>query len=267
MLDAGEFLPVVSRWRRIRACRHSREIELRLLPLLVRDRTFVDVGANRGTYSYAALGSGAVFVVALEPHDHLAAVLRRSLGRRGTVHAAAASSTAGTAILSVPTVDGVQRDTRSSIAELPDDQLSRSFQVPTITLDDLGIPKDAIIKIDVEGHEEAVLEGAKQLLSERRATAFLIESEERQAPGTPIRLINLMISADYQGWAIQGALLIDVHKFEVESHQSRVDVAVVSRGESRPDSYANNFIFIRTDESPNFKTAASEAGFSFENDA
>jgi FkbM family methyltransferase len=52
-----------------------------------------------------------------------------------------------------------------------------AYRVPTVSLDGLlesgAIPLPDVIKIDVEGAESRVLEGASQLMSQRRTTLFI----------------------------------------------------------------------------------------------
>jgi len=55
----------------------------------------------------------------------------------------------------------------------------RTFEVKTITLDSLNLPRVDFIKIDVEGHEVEVLNGACNLLMRHRP-ALLIEVNHRE---------------------------------------------------------------------------------------
>ena len=78
------------------------EPELRMLHEFVpAGCTAIDVGANRGYYSWA-LASVAATVEAFEPNPVLARFARAKLGRRARLHEVALSDHAGVATLYVP---------------------------------------------------------------------------------------------------------------------------------------------------------------------
>jgi FkbM family methyltransferase len=128
-----------------------------------------DAGANRGLMSEMFLELGAR-VVALEPIPHLAGLISRRYGHgRLAVHACAVGDLAGEATLHVG-----RDDAHSSISDdwvqlvratpgLPE-RWGRTITVPVRTFDEMidryGLP--AFIKIDIEGHEPAALNGLSQ---------------------------------------------------------------------------------------------------------
>ena len=61
----------------------------------------------------------------------------------------------------------------------------QSIDVPVKRLDDLHLDQVGLIKIDVEGHELAVLRGAADTLTRNRP-AVLAEAEERHHPHAPL---------------------------------------------------------------------------------
>lgn len=142
--------------------------------------TFIDVGANHGTFSIVAsalVGRGGL-VVAIEPQPRLAALLRRSLAcgpARFEVHPIACGDRSQDVELYIPLATsgsaGVFRR-HSAIA------LHRTVTVPMRPLDDVidwrGLPGQAFIKLDVEGSELAFLLGAGELIR-AKAPAMLIE--------------------------------------------------------------------------------------------
>jgi len=134
--------------------------------------TVVDVGANLGTYSAVALDrlKGVGRLLAVEPaRENFAWLQRNTRGNRGTLPAnhvtlvrAALSDRAGWATLFKN--PGNKGDNR-----LYDDPLlPLRERVPTVTLDSLcrkhRIRSIDVLKIDVQGFEVRVLQGAEKIL-------------------------------------------------------------------------------------------------------
>lgn len=127
-------------------------------------RGVLDVGAFTGIYTLVAAADSQAEVIAFEPNTGILPNLRRNveandLGHRVRIVAAAVSDSSGTARLSVPTKD-------PTCAALVEDGLP-GVEVPRVTLDDAvgDLPVD-LVKLDVEGAEEAALRGARGLISE-----------------------------------------------------------------------------------------------------
>jgi FkbM family methyltransferase len=134
----------------------------------------IDVGANIGLYSLLAasrVGDGRV--IALEPHPVASGRLRENVAlnsmRNIEVRAEAAGAESGAARLTA------NFDTTNYIVleGAPPD----SIGIPLIPLDDLvrSGEKVALVKIDAEGFEAAVLAGAGRLLAEASVTAWIVE--------------------------------------------------------------------------------------------
>lgn len=263
-LDVASRLTVVSSARAQRyADRMSRgaEPELRLVTARANGVEFVDVGANAGLYTAMALRCGARSVVAVEPLPELADRLRSTFGRQVDVVAGALSSVSGTASLTVPVVDGVQRVTRATL-EVDELEGGRNLLVPMSTLDELGVEVGAMVKIDVEGHELEVLAGAARLLADQVVRTWLIEAEVRHDPTAVSDLIALMAKAGYTGWAVCPDRLVPVASFDPTIHQSAADQEAIISGGPRPHTYANNFCFVPQDDHQSFVASARRAGFS-----
>lgn len=164
-------------------------------PLLKRlsPRMIVDVGANRGQFLLAALEScpdAALHVV--EPQPSAMARLTSWLDRcaradrdRVILHGVALAGHEGEATLHVS-----WRDDNSSLLEPTDEQLRLfpdtgicgQITVPVTRLDRLlgasAVPPDSLLKIDVQGAEGAVLEGAAGILDGFRWV--YVESSQRE---------------------------------------------------------------------------------------
>ena len=158
---------------------HEPAATLWVLSFLQPGDAFVDVGANIGYFSLLAAHrvgvSGAV--VAFEPVDHLRERLEKHLTANNlggvVVRSEAVSNTAGT-------VDFYE--TSWSLNEglgslLPPHPGAKKRVVPTVTLDTVAphVPGRTLVKVDVEGAEALVLEGARPWLASDGGPALLFE--------------------------------------------------------------------------------------------
>lgn len=158
-------------WQRDRLERVLRT--LRTHNRLSEDGVFLDVGANIGTLTLYALLSGVFsHAVALEPAPTNRAILERNLAEnefsgRTTVLAAAASATAHEAVLHLDASNFGAHSLEPGFSMSADKTVTvRADRLDTL-LSECGVaPGDiALAKIDVEGHEFAVLDGAPDLLA------------------------------------------------------------------------------------------------------
>jgi FkbM family methyltransferase len=148
-----------------------------VITALVRHRpdTFFDVGANTGFYSLVAVtADDRIQVHAMEAVPEIATLFRSNVavnqaGDRIRLHELAVGDTTGTTMLHLPPAqpDGTI-ETSASLDASFKEQIARRIEVPVQRLDDLwtevGKPPTSLIKIDVEGAERLVLEGAEELI-------------------------------------------------------------------------------------------------------
>lgn len=144
------------------------EREVRVLSRFARGGPVaIDVGANWGIWTYGMVRSGLFErVIAFEPNLGLAAELESALLPGVELRNEAVSRSFGELDLKVPVRGGQVLDgwgTVESGSGLEPEEFIR-FRVPSLTLDSLGLSGVGFIKIDVEGHELAVLEGARETL-------------------------------------------------------------------------------------------------------
>ena len=171
----------------------------------------LDIGANRGFYSFA-LTKLYDRVVAFEPNPSITSELVACGHPRIELHQMALSDEVGEAVLFVPRsprgelLDGWASFNKENLQDRIGEE---EIRVPTSTLDSLVLDGVTFVKMDVEGHELSVLRGARKflqrnrphLLIEVRATAveevseLLAEFGYQQCPmgidvdqGTPISL-------------------------------------------------------------------------------
>jgi FkbM family methyltransferase len=146
----------------------------------------VDAGANIGYFtSLMAFCVGAFGeVVAFEPHPILVDALRTNVARwnqgQVTVDPRAASGQSGTARLQIPDAFAMNMGTASLVADS-----GQGVAVQTTSLDQvLRMRPIALLKIDVEGHELCVLDGATALL--RAGLIRHVIFEEHEPLPTPV---------------------------------------------------------------------------------
>jgi len=130
---------------------------------------FLDIGANFGLYSvHAALSGGFAAVHAFEPDPRNLAQMRANLLLNGlleavSIHEVAVSDHDG-AVSFAPGGDGFTGQSHVVAQNSAD-----SHEIPAARLDSLFSQNSGFCaKIDVEGHEMAVLEGARAILAAGR---------------------------------------------------------------------------------------------------
>jgi FkbM family methyltransferase len=138
---------------------------------------FVDVGGNIGIYTILAQDLGAA-TITFEPDRRNCSRILENLGRNGyfgEVHNKAVSNSQGTVRFS----QGLDSFNHLVLGDGP------GVDVATVTLDSvLGDRRVAGLKIDVEGAERLVLEGAQRALSEHRIALIQCEWSEHEVHRT-----------------------------------------------------------------------------------
>jgi FkbM family methyltransferase len=140
---------------------------------------FVDVGANIGYYALLAahLVGPEGRVVAFEPVPRLRARLARSVALNEFAHVEIRPEVVGRARGAADlfeVVGGVNEGLSSTVREAPD---ALRVRHPMVPLDEvLANVKVQMMKVDVEGSEDAVFAGAAGVLSRPDAPAILFES-------------------------------------------------------------------------------------------
>jgi FkbM family methyltransferase len=203
----------------------------------------VDVGANKG--SYLLWLSRAVYagrVVAFEPQSLLAEYLTAACAACGltnvTINGAAVSDANGEMPLFIP---GNEDSPSASLEKaIEDREKCKSVKVPVVSLDryfENQPGRIGAIKIDIEGHELAVLRGAERILQEDRPL-LVFECESRHlSEGNVSTVLNFVRNKGYDGWFVCRGRLRAISEFREELHQRKV-------GDRYWDSadYCNNFI-------------------------
>ncbi len=232
----GWFWHAAYRWRAYRKA--AAERELQLLPALVdRRRAALDVGANRALYTIP-LRTLASKVHAFEALPHLAERLRVAYPEVRVHHLAVSDREAvvklrmpgrNTSWATIETSNALEK-ARGAIHEI---------EVRAQPLDALELGAVGFIKIDVEGHELAVLRGAQALLA-RDQPVLLIELEERHSPGAVESARALLGGLGYEAYFLDDRRVRPLAEFDQARDQNRDHVS--ERG--KIGRYLNNFLFL-----------------------
>ena len=239
-------------WREARFYGRYGEVELHLLEFLCsRDKDAIDVGANDGSYVHY-LRRYARRVIGFEPMPSLADALRVKFRHGVDIRSIALSDHAGTVELHMPVVDGVMVTGCSTVSPTASATYPahRAIEVPMATLDSVYDGDVGFIKIDVEGHEQAVLDGALQTIRRCRPR-MLVEIDERLSPGGLDRAKAYFKDLDYRGYFVQTGHIEPMSLFSPDHLQNPAnlpDLTAPLQQRQRFGRYIYNFIFLPRDE-------------------
>lgn len=230
----GKILPEQLRYQAWCWKKYFQEPEIRAAARIARARPgmrCIDVGANGGVYSYFMKRAGAK-VEAFEPIPVLAQDIQRRFGGSIAVHQVALSDQNGNAELHIPIIDGQLQYGYASCENEWDQGQQKKIAVETRTLDSYNLKDVGLIKIDVEGYELAVLEGALETITTSRPT-LIIEAEERHRKNAVTSIAELLRKYGYQGTFIKNGVEHPLNNFRQERDQARPEAK----------GYVCNFIF------------------------
>lgn len=215
-------------------------------------QTGVDVGCHKGAYTYwmrRRVGRTGR-IIAFEPQPRQVDYLRRIFAAMRYENVALVpqglSDAPGQLSLHVP--EGAGKTHAASfehvVAPLQNANASvgeTRLQVAVTTLDEFFAEQARgpdFLKIDVEGHESAVLDGARKTLETHRP-AILIECEARHRRDGDVQpVFELLESFGYRGSFFQNGRRRPLAEFDPAVHQ-RID----ADSDQLPRGYVNNFAF------------------------
>lgn len=215
--------------------------ELRLIGLLAdRDRAAIEIGAADGLYAWL-LARLCRHLYAYEPNPDFFAILSGLRGRNISLFPYAISDREGAMELRIPRDrDGRERPLEASMEPRFGDDC-RKVALVAKPLDALEHRPVGFIKIDVEGHEAAVLRGAARTLARFRPRLW-IEIEQRHVNCGIHQVFAAIQSMGYDGLFLYQKKLISISQFDLAIHQ----LALLDTPES--PLYVNNFAFIPKEE-------------------
>jgi FkbM family methyltransferase len=214
-MKLSERLHLLHRVWRYRLRSEKNEVAF-LLSRDLRGKTAVDIGANRGIYSYwmhKKVGPQGN-VIAFEPQVELVSYMRDVKNDfrldRLEIAEVGLSSCGGTRELIRP------RDHWGGASlELESTPDADTFTIDVTTLDEFFQDRPdrpvSFIKCDVEGHELEVFEGGQQLLRDDRPD-LLFECHDDQAEEG--RLFSLLNGLDYEGFFFYQKELVPISRYE-----------------------------------------------------
>jgi len=202
----------------------------------------VDVGANCGLYT-RKLARLSKHVYAFEPSHEMADLLRRTSASNVSVHEIALSDQTGNAELFIPQS---QHKLIYGLASLEPRLGSSnghvvSINVPTARLDAIVHQDVAFVKIDVEGHELNVLNGAVELL-EHSQPVFLVEAEDRHRAQATRSIFEFFETRSYRGFFLKEGSARPIDQFRPDDLQD-ANALLPDGGRKSGQSYVNNFFF------------------------
>jgi len=190
--------------------------ETALLRAILRPgRTFVDVGANWGYFSLLAAhlvgAGGRVVAVEADPrlHARLAGNLAANELERVAAPAVAAAAAEGTLELA-----GHDPDAGNwGVSSLVGPRTGRTFTVRARALDDVlddaGMGRVDLLKMDIEGAEELALRGMRAGLARGRYRWVVLELHPALAPSgreLAARVHAAFAGAGYRGWSVASSI-------------------------------------------------------------
>lgn len=219
----------------------SYEREQILVPYFCdKDHLAIDVGANIGLYC-GLMVKHAKACHAFEANPDLARQLERATVPGLTVVNAAVSDRSGELTLYVP-----ERTPGLATVEEANPDASKTgvgavatIKVKSVRLDDLDFDAVSLMKVDVEGHEEAVLRGGDRTIAKHRPF-MIIESENRHNPGAVGRLCSFLASRDYRCFFLKDDKLLPLSDFDERRDQNPDTL----EDPSTRAMYIYNFVFI-----------------------
>ena len=225
------------------------EPEIHLIRHLVEPgTTALDIGCSIGIYA-AEMARYAGKVIAFEANPAVAQFARAVAPRNVEVVNVALSSAPGRATLKIPRNPGGATVDELATIE-PGNPLHASdsdTEVEMKRLDDMGIANCSFIKIDVEGHEEAVLDGAADLIAAQRPV-LMIELDESLNKGALARLAARYAALNYRAFFLSHGKLRPVSEFDPARHQNAANLRPRHKL-PRGVEYINNFVFVPEEKS------------------
>ena len=228
---------IVPDWLRIRerAWREKRkgEKEIKIIPnLLVNCNRAIDIGANVGVWSYW-LSKYAKQVESFEPNPKIFNALKNIKIKNVNSYNIALSNKSGSVDLLIPKGSKGFSNQGASLSSIKVQGEHKSISIEAKCLDEYNFLDVDFIKIDVEGHEHEVIEGAQETINKFKPT-MVIEMEEKH---NQIPIEDQISSVEKLGYKC--CVLINEKIIQIEE----IDLNKFHRNPANNDSYLFNFIF------------------------
>ena len=216
----------------------------------------IDIGANNGFYSTILEGPvGTSNLYIFEPLPHLHAKLKQQF-RGAHLFDYALSDREGTQSIRVPYINGNPYYTRATLNDHTEagQTDTEEIAVQLVPLDkvvsDLGLDAISVIKIDVEGHEHAVIQGALETIK-RFKPLLMVEIEVRHHDEPISTIFSTLESIGYRGFYIRG---LEFRLSSIAEFDPVRDQAIEHLESRRLVEYFNNFLFVHESAETEFVT-------------
>lgn len=231
--------------------------EVRFHRLMLRSGTFVDIGAHIGAFIFEIANLEGIAPVAVEPLPNAFQVLQQRAAQNSKpikLINAALSNKPGESILTVPVLAGgariwdwasIEKDFPRLKQSFPEIVGTESFPVRVATLDSLELPHISGMKVDAEGSEYEVLQGARNVLATMRPV-ISVELEERHRTGCTYAVPAFMDALGYACFFEINGEFLPFAKFDRASMQ-RASPSPIRHEYSDP--YVNCFYFVPAEQS------------------
>ena len=228
---------IVPDWLRIRerAWREKRkgEKEIKIIPnLLVNCNRAIDIGANVGVWSYW-LSKYAKQVESFEPNPKIFNALKNIKIKNVNSYNIALSNKSGSVDLLIPKGSKGFSNQGASLSSIKVQGEHKSISIEAKCLDEYNFLDVDFIKIDVEGHEHEVIEGAQETIKKCKPT-MVIEMEEKHNQIPIEDQISSVEKLGYKCCVLMNKKIIQIKE---------VDLNKFHRNPTDNDSYLFNFIF------------------------
>jgi FkbM family methyltransferase len=163
-----------------------------LVQMIKPGMTVVEVGANMGAFTLAmakACHPGPLY--AFEPQQRIFQILCANLAMNGIENVIASPDACGRAPgrATIPPLDYAAQGNFGGVSLAPADRPGQSVRV--MPLDELALPACGVIKVDVEGFEIEVIEGARETIARCRPLLY-VENDRPEHHDALIRLIHAL---------------------------------------------------------------------------
>jgi FkbM family methyltransferase len=215
-------------------------------------KTSIDIGANAGHLT-RLMAAHSKRCIAFEPVPDVVDRLRADFSsvKNVEIYDCALSDSEGEVTLRIP-IEKIGFKPQNASIETSDLTVSKyrnkEVIVPKKKLDQFDFGPVAVIKTDVEGHEEAVLRGAMQTIERYRPVVTAELDEIRHKPGCIGNVVDLFKGLSYKTFFIDGRRIVPFDRFDIGVHQNKNsldenDVRIAGK------TYVDMFLFV-SEEAP-----------------
>jgi len=209
-----------------------------LINLKTNRRRFIDIGSNIGVYSYI-FSKYYKHVDAFEPINSVNQSLKKLKIKNIKVHDMALSNENKQREIYFPSTN---KDHIYSLASIDNKKnYKNKLLIKTKKLDDFKFNDVDFMKIDVEGHEQSVIEGGLETIRKNKPL-LLIEIEQRHLQNNINDVFNKIINLGYKGYFIKKKKIYGIQNFDYSIDQK---IFLNSEFVNGLDfNYIKNFIFL-----------------------